>query len=54
MLAKGIQLTLMIGPVIPVPAPRVVMDALDSVEVRTAAGAVGGFTLTFKFNRNRN
>ncbi len=50
MLAKGIQLTLMIGPVIPVPAPRVVMDALDSVEVRTSAGAVGGFTLTFKFN----
>jgi hypothetical protein len=50
MLAKGIQLTLMIGPVIPMPAPRVVMDALDSVEVRTSAGAVGGFTLTFKFN----
>jgi len=50
MLAKGIQLTLMIGPVIPVPAPRVVMDALDSVEVRTSAGAVGGFTLTFKFH----
>lgn len=50
MLAKGIQLTLMIGPVIPVPAPRVVMDALDNVEVRTSAGAVGGFTLTFKFN----
>lgn len=50
MLAKGIQLTLMIGPVIPMPAPRVVMDALDNVEVRTSAGAVGGFTLTFKFN----
>jgi hypothetical protein len=50
MLAKGIQLTLMIGPVIPVPAPRVVMDALDNVEVRTSAGEVGGFTLTFKFN----
>lgn len=50
MLAKGIQLSLMIGPVIPMPAPRVVMDALDSVEVRTSAGAVGGFTLSFKFN----
>ncbi len=50
MLAKGVQLTLMIGPVIPMPAPRVVMDALDSVEVRTSAGAVGGFTLSFKFN----
>jgi hypothetical protein len=50
MLAKGIQLTLMIGPVIPVPAPRVVMDALDSVEVRTSAGTPSGFTLTFQFN----
>lgn len=49
MLARGIQLTLMIGPVIPVPAPRVVMDALDSVEVRSSAGEVGGFTLSFKF-----
>ena len=36
--AKGIQLTLLIGPVIPLPAPRVVLDALDSVEVTTAAG----------------
>jgi len=26
------------------------MDALDNVEVRTSAGTVGGFTLTFKFN----
>ncbi|MCU0503833.1 MAG: hypothetical protein MUC51_19105 [Anaerolineae bacterium] len=50
MLAKGIQLTLMIGPVIPVPAPRVVMDALDSVEVRTSASTPSGFTLTFQFN----
>ena len=38
MLAKGIQLTLLMGPIVPVPAPRVVMDALDSVEVTTAAG----------------
>ncbi len=50
MLAKGIQLSLMIGPIIPLPAPRVVMDALDSVEVRTSAGQVSAFTLTFKFN----
>ena len=39
MLAKGIQLTLLIGPVIPVPAPRVVMDALESVEVSTRTGS---------------
>jgi hypothetical protein len=50
MLAKGIQLTLLIGPVIPVPAPRVVMDALESVEVRSSAGSASGFTLTFQFS----
>lgn len=50
MFAKGIQLSLQIGPVVPVPAPRVVMDALDSVEVRHSAGQVSAFTLTFKFN----
>lgn len=48
-LAKGIQMTLMMGPVIPLPAPRVVMDALDSVEVRTSDGAASGFQLTFQF-----
>ena len=49
-LAKGIQLTLMMGPVIPVPAPRVVMDALSGVEVRNSDGAASGFQLTFQFN----
>jgi hypothetical protein len=50
MLAKGIQLSLFIGPVIPIPAPRVVLDALDSVEVRTSDSAASGFQLTFQFN----
>jgi len=50
MLPDGIQMTLLIGPVIPVPAPRVVMDALDNVEVRTAAGSPSGFQLTFNFS----
>ena len=48
MLAKGIQLSLMIGPIIPIPAPRVVLDALDSVEVRTASGSASGFQLRFQ------
>ena len=39
MLAKGIQLTIMIGPVVPIPVPQMVMDALDSVQVTTAAGS---------------
>lgn len=50
LLAKGIQMTLMMGPVIPLPAPRVVMDALDSVEVHTSDGAASGFQLKFEFN----
>jgi hypothetical protein len=48
-LAKGIQLTLMMGPIIPLPAPREVIDALDSVEVHTADDTGSGFQLTFQF-----
>ncbi len=47
MFAKGIQLTLLIGPIVPMPVPRVVLDALESVEVRTASGAASGFRLNF-------
>ena len=50
MLAKGIQLTLLMGPIIPFPAPRVVMDALDNVQVTTAAGSSSGFQLSFQFS----
>jgi hypothetical protein len=50
MLAKGIQLTLLMGPILPVPAPRVVMDALDSVQVTSAAGSASGFQLSFQFS----
>jgi hypothetical protein len=49
-LTKGIQLTLLMGPAVPVPAPRVVIDALDSVEVRTSAGNPSGFQLNFQFS----
>jgi hypothetical protein len=42
----------MIGPVVPVPVPQVVLDALESLEVTTAAGnrSPSGFTLTFTLN----
>jgi len=50
MLLKGIALTLLMGPIVPVPAPRVVMDALDSVTVTTAAGSPSGFQLSFQFS----
>ncbi len=50
MLKGNIRLTLMMGPVVPVPVPRAVIDALTSVEVRTAAGEPSGFQLTFGFS----
>lgn len=43
----GINLTLMIGPAVPVPVSREVLDALQSVEVTTTAGSHSGFKLEF-------
>jgi len=47
---KGIYLTLMIGPVVPIPVPKPVLDALTSVTVTTAAGTPSGFQLSFTLN----
>lgn len=45
---KGVNLTLMIGPAVPVPAPRPIMDALQSVSVTNASGDTpSGFELKF-------
>lgn len=44
---KGIYLTLMIGPVQPVPVPQVVLDALTSITVTTSAVGKSGFQLSF-------
>ncbi len=46
---KGFYLTLMVGPVVPVPVPQAVLDALTSVTVTTTAGrrSPSGFQLTF-------
>lgn len=50
MLKSGISLTLMIGPVVPITVSKAIIDALQSVEVRNAAGEPGGFQLTFAFS----
>ena len=47
---KGIQLTLMIGPAVPVAAPKPVMDALQSVQV-TSSKDRSGFQLTFAVSK---
>ena len=46
---KGIHLTLLVGPVVPVPVPAAILDALDSVEVTSTAehDTPSGFRLTF-------
>ena len=46
----NIHLTLMIGPAVPIPMPREVMDALTGIEVRNDAGGPNGFQLTFQFS----
>lgn len=47
-MTEGVYLTLMMGPVVPLPVPRVLVDALDSVTVTTAAGSPSGFQLAFR------
>lgn len=50
MIQGSINLTLLMGPVVPLPAPRVVIEALQSVTVTTAAGSSSGFQMQFAFN----
>jgi hypothetical protein len=47
---KGVNITLLMGPVVPIPVPREVVDALVSVQVTTTAGKRSGFQLTFNIS----
>jgi hypothetical protein len=44
---KGIYLTLLVGPMIPVPMPRLVMEALTDVSVQSNTEIQSGFQLSF-------
>lgn len=46
---KGLYLTLMVGPVVPVPVPQFVLDSLSSVTITNSAerNTASGFDLTF-------
>jgi hypothetical protein len=44
---KGLHATLLVGPAVPVPVPRAIVDALQSFEVTSAAGTRSGFQLKF-------
>jgi hypothetical protein len=49
-MVKGIHLTLLIGPALPVPAPRAVVDALQNVEI-TSGKEKSGFQLVFSVSK---
>jgi hypothetical protein len=48
---SGVQLSLMIGPIVPLTPPRPVMDALAAVEVETKDVGQSGFKLTFSIDK---
>jgi hypothetical protein len=48
---KGFYLTLMMGPVIAVPVPQPLTDALMSVQVTRTDGQRSGFQLTFAVSK---
>jgi len=47
---KGIHLTLMVGPAVPVPAPQSVIDAVQSISVTTGKDRAG-FQITFAVSK---
>ena len=48
---KSVQLTLMMGPIIPVTVPRTVLDSLASVEVKVEDVGSSGFQLVFSIDK---
>jgi hypothetical protein len=48
---KGIHLTLMIGPGLPMPAPKAVIDAVQSVQVNSGRDK-SGFQITLSASKN--
>lgn len=49
-MSSALHLSLLIGPIVPIPVPAMMIDALESVSVTTAAGTRSGFQLRFKIN----
>ncbi len=49
---KGVNLQLYIGPAVPIPAPRAVIDALQQLQVQVSGGDTqSGFELTFTLSK---
>jgi hypothetical protein len=47
---KGIHLTLLVGPVVPLPVPKAALEALTGVTITSSAGSPSGFQLSFTLN----
>jgi hypothetical protein len=52
MLDGGVRLSLLIGPAVPIPVSREVLEAVDSVSIQCGSGQTqSGFEITFKLSR---
>ncbi|WP_223532448.1 hypothetical protein [Pseudomonas sp. GL-RE-20] len=49
---KGMHVSLLVGPAIPLPVPKPLIDALKSIQVTSAAGARSGFQISFALHNN--
>ena len=50
MIQGAINLTLMAGPMVPLPVPKIVIDSLEEIRVTSAAGSASGFQMSFTFS----
>jgi len=48
---KGVNLTLLIGPGLPIPAVKPVIEALDTVQTTCAVGARSGYQISFLYGK---
>ena len=48
---KGIYLTLLIGPGVPIPAPQILVDALSNIQVTNSKDR-SGFQISFLTGKN--
>ncbi|MBF6336853.1 hypothetical protein IU450_13280 [Nocardia abscessus] len=51
-MGKSLRVQLLMGAVVPLPVPRELIDALQSVQVTTSAGQRSGFQLSFAVSKN--
>nr|WP_298143340.1 hypothetical protein [uncultured Pseudomonas sp.] len=49
-MSNAVHLTLLIGPIIPLPVPAMLIDALEEARVTSSATGASGFQLRFKIN----